>query len=155
MMKSTPMRLRRSRLVAVALVTLCVQLASAMVGATGLCCPAAASGTEHPTAAGCVMHATAGAAADAPRGHEHHAGTHRPTGGSPAAAAETSSDDGTRMTCDCARAGHLAISAPGLLPASPALAADPTVVGLVEERGRRLDGRLPSPTSPPPRAHAA
>jgi hypothetical protein len=146
---------RRSRLVAVALVTLGVQLASAIVGATGLCCPAAAGGTEHPTAAGCVMHATAGAAAGAPRGHEHHAGTHGPTAGSPAAAAEPSSDDATRMTCDCARAGHLAIGAPGLLPTPPALPADAAAGSLAEERGRRFAGQLPSPTSPPPRAHAA
>ena len=143
--KGTAMRARRSHLIVVALATLGVQLASPVVGAIGLCCAADARTAESGVAA-CVMHTADTDVANAPTGHDHHSGAQAPT---------ATADDVTRMTCDCARSGHLAIGAPGLLPSPPALAAADVLVGLADERGRRPIGRLPSPTSPPPRPHAS
>ena len=141
------MRGRRSGLIAIALVTLSVQLATAALGALGLCCPVDRAHAEGRPAAKCAMHA-AQPPVDAHAGHH---GTQ--TALSTAVAAPA--NDGTHMTCDCAAATHLAIGAPGLLPAPPALVVAIHVVGSADESREALVGLRSSPTSPPPRPNVS
>jgi hypothetical protein len=139
------MRRHRGRLIAFAIATLSVQIAGAWLGLLRVCCPVDRTAAAGPGAAACEMHARGDMQARGtahPASHDHHqaASVHRST-----------PDDSPRMTCDCTRAGHLAVGAPGVLPSPPALMTSAEVVGLSDERRLPVLERLSTPTSPPPR----
>jgi len=142
------MRRHRSGLVVIALATLSVQVATAALSAIGLCCPVDRTHAEHRPAASCPMHA-AQPSIDPHAGHRAgHDGGSSQSEKAPAVAPAT---DGRHLTCDCAAAAHLAIGAPGLVPASPSLVVVIEVVGSVEASREALLGRRASPIAPPPR----
>jgi hypothetical protein len=133
---------RTRRFTFVAASTLCIQLASVVVAAVGACCPSDRGRQTSTNSAGCTMHAgaQAGLAAHGPGDHSASHATAIPSSGRAA-----------QLTCDCARAGHLVVSGPGLLPLPSALAAVDDVVAVAADWRQAIIEHVSPPFFPPPR----